>query len=83
VGASPPDAMLAFNETAFMGGGRTVKGILGGDSDLHGFLPELIGHHLAGRFPYDRLIKTFPFAQINAAVHAGESGEVVKPVLVL
>jgi aryl-alcohol dehydrogenase len=83
VGASDPTAMLHFNETAFMGGGRTVKGILGGDSDLFGFLPELIEHHLGGRFPYDRLIKTFPFAEINAAIHAGESGAVVKPVLVM
>jgi aryl-alcohol dehydrogenase len=83
VGASAPDAMLSFNETSLMGGGKRVIGILGGDSDLHGFLPELIEHHVAGRFPYDRLIQTFPFAQINEAVHAGESGAVVKPVLVM
>jgi aryl-alcohol dehydrogenase len=83
VGASDPTAMLSFNEASFMGGGRTVKGILGGDSDLFGFLPELIEHHLAGRFPYDRLIQTFPFAQINEAIEAGESGAVVKPVLVM
>jgi len=83
VGASDPSAMLTFNETAFMGGGRTVKGILGGDSDLFGFLPELIEHHLAGRFPYDRLIGVFPFARINDAIAAGESGAVVKPVVVM
>lgn len=83
VGASGPADMLTFNETAFMGGGRTVKGILGGDSDLHGFLPELIAHHLAGRFPHDRLVRAFPFEEINAAVRAGESGEVVKPVLIV
>lgn len=83
VGASPPDAMLAFNETAFMGGGRRVIGILGGDSDLQTFLPELIRHHLAGRFPFDRLIRNFPFAAIDAAIAASESGEVVKPVLVI
>lgn len=81
VGASDPSEMLHFNEAAFMGGGRTVKGILGGDSDLAGFLPELIGHHVAGRFPHDRLIRYFPFEAINEAVHAGESGAVVKPVL--
>jgi len=83
VGASPPSDNLTFNEASFMGGGKTVKGILGGDSDLQTFLPELIEHHLAGRFPHDRLIKTFPFAAINEAFHAGESGEVVKPVLVM
>lgn len=83
VGASPPTDDLSFNETSFMGGGKTVKGILGGDSDIQTFLPELIEHHLAGRFPFEGLIKTFPFAQINEAFHAGESGAVVKPVLVM
>ena len=83
VGASPPEEMLTFNESSFMGGGRRVIGILGGDSDLFGFLPELIEHHLAGRFPHDRLIRTFPFASIAEAFEAGESGEVVKPVLVM
>jgi aryl-alcohol dehydrogenase len=40
-------------------------------------------HHLAGRFPHDKLIKTFPFDQINEAFHAAETGAVVKPVLVM
>jgi aryl-alcohol dehydrogenase len=83
VGASDPSAMLKFNESQFMGGGRTVMGILGGDSDVGPFLCELIEHHLAGRFPYEKLIRTFPFAQINEAIAASESGEVVKPVLVI
>jgi len=83
VGASDPADTLTFNETAFMGGGRRVMGILGGDSDITGFLPELIRHHLAGRFPYDRLIETFPFDRINEAIAASESGRVIKPVLVM
>ncbi len=83
VGASPPTDDLVFNETSFMGGGKRVMGILGGDSDLFDFLPELIEHHLAGRFPHDRLIQTFPFSAINEAFHAGESGAVVKPVLLM
>jgi aryl-alcohol dehydrogenase len=83
VGASDPSAMLKFNESQFMGGGRTVMGILGGDSDVGPFLCELIEHHLAGRFPYEKLIRTFPFEQINEAIAASESGEVVKPVLVI
>ena len=74
---------LTFNEAAFMGGGRTVMGILGGDSDVGPFLCELIEHHLAGRFPFERLIATFPFEEINEAIEAGESGRVVKPVLVM
>lgn len=81
VGASDPAANLTFNETQFMGGGRTVKGILGGDSDVGPFLVELIDHHLAGRFPFERLIGYFDFEQIDAAIHASETGAVVKPVL--
>ncbi len=61
VGASNPADNLTFNEAAFMGGGRTVMGILGGDSDVGPFLCELIEHQLAGRFPFERLIETFPF----------------------
>ena len=83
VGASSSTDDLTFNEASLMGGGKRVMGILGGDSDLFGFLPELIDHHLAGRFPHDRLIKTFPFDAINEAFEAGESGAVVKPVLMM
>lgn len=83
VGASSPEDDLTFNEAQFMGGGRTVMGILGGNSDGAGFLTELLEHHLAGRFPYERLIETFPFEQINEAIEASESGRVVKSVLVM
>jgi aryl-alcohol dehydrogenase len=81
VGASDPADNLTFNEAAFMGGGRTVMGILGGNSDLTTFLPELVEHHLAGRFPFEKLIGYFEFDEINEAIHASESGAVVKPVL--
>ncbi len=81
VGASSPEDMLEFNETQFMGGGRTVMGILGGDSDIGDFLIELIGYHMEGRFPFDKLIGYFEFSQINDAIAASETGSVIKPVL--
>lgn len=81
VGASAPEQMLAFNETQFMGQGRTVMGVLGGDSDIGPFLRELIEYHVAGRFPFDRLIHYFDFSEINEAIHASETGKVIKAVL--
>ena len=81
VGASNPADNLTFNESAFMGGGRTVMGILGGNSDGAPFLLDLLDHHLAGRFPFDRLIGHFDFSEINEAIEASEAGHVVKPVL--
>lgn len=81
VGASDPADTLTFNESAFMGGGRTVMGILGGNSNGAPFLIELLDHHVAGRFPFDRLIRHFDFHEVNEAIAASEEGHVVKPVL--
>ena len=66
-----------------MGGGRTVMGILGGDSDIGDFLVTLLRYHDDGRFPFDRLISYYTLDQINEAVEASEAGSVVKPVLVM
>ncbi len=73
--------MLQFNELTLMAGGRTVMGILGGDSDINNFLCELIGYHIEGKFPFEKLIGYFDFDNINEAIEASENGSVVKPVL--
>ncbi|BBB14539.1 NAD(P)-dependent alcohol dehydrogenase [Sphingopyxis sp. FD7] len=83
VGASDPADDLVFNEAHFMSGGRTVMGILGGDSDIGPFLLELLRYHVDGRLPFDRLIGAFPFEEINEAIAANERGDVIKPVLVM
>jgi aryl-alcohol dehydrogenase len=35
-----------------------------------------------GKFPIEKISKTFSFEQINEAFEASKSGEVIKPVLV-
>jgi aryl-alcohol dehydrogenase len=62
--------------------GLKVIGIIEGDSDPDVFIPELIELHLAGRFPFDKIITTMPFAKINDAIAAQARGEAVKVVLV-
>jgi aryl-alcohol dehydrogenase len=62
--------------------GRRLSGVVEGDADPQTFIPELIELYRGGKFPFDRLVKTFPFSQINEAVHASESGEVIKPVVI-
>lgn len=62
--------------------GRRLSGVIEGDADPQEFVPRLIELHREGRFPYDRLVETFPFEAINEAIEAAESGRVVKPVLV-
>ncbi|WP_070154769.1 NAD(P)-dependent alcohol dehydrogenase [Sphingobium phenoxybenzoativorans] len=61
--------------------GRTVRGIIEGDSVPDIFIPQLVELWRQGRFPFDKLIKFFPMSDIEKAVHASESGEVLKAVL--
>jgi aryl-alcohol dehydrogenase len=70
------------NLGAMITAGQTIKGIIEGDSLPQIFIPELIEHYRAGRFPFDKMIATFPLSQINAAVTAHRAGEIVKAVLV-
>ncbi|HEY2928804.1 hypothetical protein [Piscinibacter sp.] len=41
----------------------------------------MLALYRAGRFPFDRLVRTYPFEAINEAARAAASGEVIKPVL--
>lgn len=66
---------------AMLAGGRQLRGILGGDANPQTFLPMLIDHWRQGRFPFDRLITTYPFAEIGRAFHDCAAGTVIKPVL--
>lgn len=61
--------------------GRTVTGIIAGDSVPDVFLPELVALYRSGRFPVDALIEYFSFDDINRAIESSVEGKVVKPVL--
>lgn len=79
---SKADAAISVNIAALMTPGHRIIGIIEGDSDPQSFIPDLIAHHAAGRFPFDRLIQTFPLAEINAALAAQARGECIKVVLI-
>lgn len=83
VGAYAGGAEIRANATHVMSGGRVVRGVVEGSSDPAAFIPELIAHYRAGRFPFDRLVRYFEFSEIAEAIAAGESGRVIKPVLLL
>ncbi|GGE16899.1 aryl-alcohol dehydrogenase [Polymorphobacter glacialis] len=79
---TPPGTEISINPNILLGG-RALRGAVEGDADPQVFIPWLIARHRAGRFPHDRLITTYPFAEINAAVADMKSGKVVKPVLLM
>jgi aryl-alcohol dehydrogenase len=63
-------------------GGRGIRGSIEGDAIPQRFIPDLVEHFTAGRLPVDRLVRTYAFAQVGAAISAMEEGLVVKPVLI-
>ncbi len=61
--------------------GRRICGITQGNSHPDIFIPQLIDYHLKGLFPFDRMIRYYPFEQIEQAFHDSETGHTIKPVL--
>lgn len=77
-----PEANVPANMMSMLVRGVGVKYIVEGDADPQEFIPRMAGWYQAGKFPFDKLVKKFPFDQINEAAAASLSGEVVKPVVV-
>lgn len=83
IGAAPAGTELGVDVAAIMALCKTVVGIMEGDAVPRTFIPQLIEHWRGGRLPLERLVQTFPFAEINDAVAASLSGNVIKPVLTM
>ena len=81
VGIPPAGAAMPGALGQVLTFGQTVRGIIEGDSDPDVFLPELIEHWRGGRLPLEKLVRTYPFAQINEAIAAQHHGDFVKVVL--
>jgi aryl-alcohol dehydrogenase len=81
VGVVAPGTEVSLNMDLIMNA-RTIKGIIEGDAIPDLFIPRLIELNRQGRFPYDKLIKYYPFEDINQAVEDMEKGLVIKPVLI-
>jgi aryl-alcohol dehydrogenase len=80
LGAVAPGTEVTLDMDLIMNA-RTVRGIIEGDAVPDLLIPRLVDLYAAGRFPYTRLIKPYPFKAIDDAVADMEAGRVVKPVL--
>jgi aryl-alcohol dehydrogenase len=65
----------------FLQFGRSVRGIIQGESHPAAFIPKLVDFILAGRMPIERLITFYPLADINRAAQDSSNGTTIKPVL--
>ena len=81
VGTPRAGTEVGLDVNVILAGGRTVRGVVEGDSVPQLFLPALIRYWEQGRFPVERLIRHYDFDQINEAAADMEQGRVIKPVL--
>jgi aryl-alcohol dehydrogenase len=84
-------ALVAASEAGELGigvsdlirGSKRIRGVVEGGGSAHLLIPMLLDLFMAGRFPFDRLIRTYPFTQINQAVADSNEGRAIKPVLLM
>jgi aryl-alcohol dehydrogenase len=80
LGSAPPGTEVAI-EMPFLQQGRTVRGVVQGESLPQEFIPRLVDLIVAGTFPIQKMIKFYDFADINLAAHESSTGIAIKPVL--
>ncbi|SDR30048.1 aryl-alcohol dehydrogenase [Paraburkholderia fungorum] len=81
VGAPPLGTKAEFDINSLLLGGRTIRGIVEGDSVPQVFIPQLVQLYQQGRFPFDRLVRFYSIDQINEAADDSTSGVTLKPIL--
>ncbi len=80
IGGAPAGASFSLDHMSTLWGKRVI-GTLGGEGRSISLIGSLIALHRQGRFPYDKLITSFPLSSVNEALEASHAGDVVKPVL--
>ena len=65
----------------FIQEGRVVRGVVQGDSEPKTFIPRLVDMIMEGRFPIEKMITFYDFADINRAAAESAAGSAIKPVL--
>lgn len=79
VGVTPKIELDVHND--LMAEGKGMIGVIEGDSVPRVFIPQLVEFYKAGRFPFDRLVGFYDFADIARAFEDSASGKTVKPIL--
>ena len=83
VGTAAPGELGGIPMLEAMTKGLTVRGVLQGDSTPAVTIPRLWDLHRRGLLPFDRLITHYRLDEINQAAADTETGDVVKPVLLM
>jgi aryl-alcohol dehydrogenase len=82
VGAAALGTNADFGIGSLLPMGITVTMVVEGDSVPSTFVPKLVDLFERGLFPFDKLTKTYAFADINLAFADSAAGVTLKPIVV-
>ena len=71
----------SFDVNGVMTVGKRIIGIIEGDSVPDLFIPSPFELYTQGRFPFDKLEKSYTFDQINQVAEDSEKGITIKPIV--
>lgn len=80
--AAPGRDLLDLPINQLIGSGLRIMGIIEGDVVPDRFIPEMVALYRAGRFPFDKLIRTYRLDEINQAIKDQHDGLCIKPILI-
>ena len=81
VGAAKLGTEAAFDIGTLLVSGITISLVIEGDAVPKEFIPRMISLYQEGQFPFDKLTKSYPFAEINTAFADSAAGTTLKPIL--
>lgn len=81
VGAEPLGTEVSFDVNNLMIPGKSIRGILEGESVPDIFIPQLIELNAKGLFPFEKLTKFYSLDEINQAAKDSEAGGTIKPII--
>ncbi|MHA6251884.1 NAD(P)-dependent alcohol dehydrogenase [Oceanobacillus sp. CAU 1775] len=79
VGVTPEMNIDVHND--LMAEGKTMMGVIEGDSVPNVFIPQLVEYYKNGQFPFDQLVKFYDFDAINEAFEDSKTGKTIKPIV--
>ncbi|KAF3812120.1 Aryl-alcohol dehydrogenase [Colletotrichum gloeosporioides] len=82
LGVAPMDATLDLPLVPHMVSGKQLLGSMEGGVHPEDYIPQLIQWYHEGRFPLEKLIKTYDVKDFELAVKDMEDGTTIKPILI-
>jgi aryl-alcohol dehydrogenase len=81
VGAPALGTTAEFDVNDLLLSGKSIVGIVEGNSVPKKFIPQLVSLYQKGQFPFDKIVKFYDFKDINQAVVDSQNGITLKPIL--